>query len=226
MKLRTVLLCFTVSVLSACSSTNEDLVRQQVELESRRMELETKKIEIEQEKRQQEIDSVPVWALMPPLADENGFYAVGIAESEQMSFAIRKSKLQAEFELAKQYRQLLSGSERSYESETMGGKVNSATEILIDKIIEEVPIVGYDIVQHELKPQNGKHVSYLLLKMPYMQYNKVLKERQELEFKSEMKLAYKDLERRLDKRKAQLLEEKFEENETQEDESPTNDNEV
>lgn len=213
MKLRTLLLCITVSVLlSACSSTNEDIVRQQLELESRRIELEAKKLEIEQEKRQQEIESVPDWALKPPLADESGFYAVGIAESEKVSFAMKKAKLQAEFELAKQYKQLLSGSERNYETETMGGVVNSATEILIDKIIEEVPIVGYDIVQHELKQQNGKHVSYLLLKMPYMQYNKVLKERQELEFTSEMKVAYKDLERRLDKRKVWLLQQEIEKN--------------
>ena len=213
MKLRTLLLCITVSVLSACSSTNKDIVRQQLELESRRMELEAKKLEIEQEKRQEEIESVPDWAIKPPLADENGFYSVGIAESEKVSFAMKKSKLQAEFELAKQYKQLLSGSERNYETETMGGVVNSATEILIDKIIEEVPIVGYDIVQHELKQQNGKHVSYLLLKMPYMQYNKVLKERQELEFKSEMKVAYKDLERRLDKRKSVLLQQKADKSE-------------
>lgn len=212
MKLRTLLLSITVSVLSACSSTNDDIVRQQLEFESRRIELEVKKLEIEQEKRQQEIESVPDWALKPPLADESGFYAVGIAESEKVSFAMKKSKLQAEFELAKQYKQLLSGSERNYETETIGGVVNSATEILIDKIIEEVPIVGYDIVQHELKQQNGKHVSYLLLKMPYMQYNRVLKERQELEFTYEMKVAYKDLERRLDKRKAQLFNQKTEKN--------------
>ncbi len=206
MNFKKIIIVITVTFLSACSSTNQDIVKQQLELESRRMELEAKKMEIEQEMRLQEIEAIPEWALKPPLADEVGFYAVGIAESKNTYFAIKKSKLQAEFELAKQYKQLLSGSERSYESETLGGSVNSSAEMLIDKIVEEVAIVGYDIVQHEVKPQHGKQVSYVLLKMPYMQYNRVLKERREQEFKSEVKLAYKDLERRLDKRKAQSLE--------------------
>ncbi|MBA6348810.1 hypothetical protein [Colwellia sp. BRX8-9] len=203
---KTILLSAFIStaILSGCSSTvNEDIVKQQMALEQQRLELEQQKLEIAQEKREEEIDAIPKWALAPPQSDGSGFYAVGISESNKLSFAMKKAKMQAEFELAKQYKQLLSGSERSFEKENDKGEIQSQTEILIDKIIDEVPIVGYDVVKQEVKAQQGKHVAYILLKMPYEQYNKVLQEQKQDSTEASVVKAFDDFERRLNNRRAQ-----------------------
>jgi outer membrane murein-binding lipoprotein Lpp len=205
--MKNILLAVAVAILtllSGCSSTStsQEIALKQMELEEKRMEFEARKMEIAQDQREAEIDSVPEWVLNPPQSDSTGFYAVGISESNKISFSMKKAKIQAEFELAKQYKQLLSGSERSYESEGNDGNISSQTEILIDKIIEEVPIVGYDVVKQEVKAQQGKHVAYIMLKMPYAQYNKVLMEQKKDATSRDAKQAFADLEKRLEKRQS------------------------
>ncbi|MGJ8674343.1 MAG: hypothetical protein ACSHWP_00210 [Pseudoalteromonas sp.] len=195
-----------ITILSGCSSTvNEDIVRQQMELEKQRLEMEKERIKIAQEKRNEEIKAVPSWALSPPNADQTGFYAVGISQSEQLAFAIKKAKMQAEFELAKQYKQILSGSERLFEKEDNAGKLQSQTQVLIDKIVYEVPLVGYEVVKQEIKVIEDMHVSYILLKLPFDQFNKVLQQQKLDTTDITAKQAFAEFEARLQNRKQQEL---------------------
>jgi len=187
----------TMTLIGCSSSPNEELLEEQLAIEEQRQEIEIERMELKQDMREEEVDNVPKWALNPPKSDEQGFYGVGIATSNDLSLAMKKAKLMAEFELAKQYKQSLSGSERSFVKETNNGQIQQQTEILIDKLIDSVPIIGYDIVKQAIEPAFGKHVSYILLKMPHDQFNKVLHSKVLSTSDKASKLAFIDLERRL-----------------------------
>ena len=198
-----------LSVLSGCSSTstqdtNKAMMKQQFEIEKLRRDFNQERQDVEQQHREKEINSLPPWVLTPLQADNTGFYAVGMAESKSIFFVLKKAKMQAEFELAKQYRQLLSGSERSFEQENSVGELQTQTTLLIDKLIDEVPIIGYDIVKQKIIAVNGKHTAYILLKMPYEQYNKVLQAQKESQLETKVTNAFDKLQTRLASRRAEF----------------------
>tara|TARA_B100000953_G_scaffold49910_1_gene38381 strand:- start:936 stop:1724 length:789 start_codon:yes stop_codon:yes gene_type:complete len=223
------------ALLGGCSSsTNEELYERIAELEELRQDREQEYIERQQELREEEIDRLPDWVLEPPQADSTGMFGVGVSESKSLSHGLKAARLQAEFQLAKLYKQELSGSERAFEQGDSDGNVTTQTTFLIDKLVESVPIVGYDVVEQIVKPAQGKHSVYVLLKLPYDQFNKVLQQERAKTLDSKVQASFDDLERRLDKRRAQRLEEenmKFEQKQeamknradilTQGSESPT-----
>lgn len=195
-----------LSALSGCSSTNNQastqaVIKQQLEMDKLRRELNQEKLEIEQQQRQAEINVMPPWVLAPLPSDNTGFYGIGMAESKSLFFVMKKAKMQAEFELAKQYRQLLSGSERSFERENAAGELQTQTTVLIDKLIDEVPIVGYDVVKQKVIALNGMHTAYVLLKMPYEQYNKALQVQKDNQVDANVVKAFDALQTRLKSRR-------------------------
>ncbi|AYV11559.1 MULTISPECIES: hypothetical protein [Shewanella] len=156
-----------------------------------------------------ELDNVPKWFLSPPKSDQYGIVGVGSAKSRDMAIAVKKAKLQAEFELAKSYRQELSGSERIYEREDAAGNLVQTSQFLIDKLIDSVPVVGYEqLDQKVMVLPSGQFQAYSLLKLPYDEFNKVL---QIIKSQSQDALeleAFNDLERRLESKRQREEQEK------------------
>jgi hypothetical protein len=194
-------------VLGGCSSSPSDQV---VAMEEAKQNAAKLHLEMEQEKREQELNLLPDWVLEPPVTDATGIYGVGIAESKSLSHGMKSARLQAEFQLAKNYKQELSGSERSFEQGDSEGNVVTQTTFLIDKIVDAVPVIGYEVVEQIAKPLNGKHNVYVLLKLPFEEFNKVLQQQKASTIDSKVQRSFDDLERRLDKRRAQKLQEETE----------------
>ena len=128
-------------------------------------------------------------------------YAVGMGASDSFATALKMATLEAEFGLAKMYSQELSGSERIYAT---GGDFDgvSVYQGLIDKIVDSVPIVGYQTEKKEISAMNGRYQAFVLLKLPYEEFNKVLNEKRSAESDLAMKEAFNELEQRLEKRRA------------------------
>jgi outer membrane murein-binding lipoprotein Lpp len=190
--------------LGGCaSSPNEELQERLALMEEQRLELEQDRIELETKKREAEVDALPPWVLEPPQMDATGVYGIGISESKKISHGLKAARLQAEFALAKVFKQELSGSERAFEQGDNNGDVAAQTTFLIDKIVDAVPVVGYQVIQQEVKIINGQHNVFVLLKMPFDQFNKVLQMEKAKELDSKVQASFDDLERRLDKRRAQ-----------------------
>lgn len=201
--------------LGACSSTEpEDPMNKRLaELERQQVEMLERQKAREQAQREQELESVPDWVMDPPDSDATGFYGIGVAQSKSLNHARKSARLQAEFELAKMSQQELSGSERAYEQGNSDGDVESQTTFLIDKIVDAVPVVGYDVVDQELTPIDGVYHAYVLLKLPYNQFNTVLQQQRADEKDDKIQAAFDDLERRLDKRRQAKAEQEQQEHE-------------
>lgn len=182
------LLCIALTMSGCASDPVETYVEHQQDLQKQAVS-----------DAQAKLASVPDWYLNPPKNDALGIMGVGAASSKDMHHALKKARLQAEFELAKNYRQELSGSERVYERENGMGTLVQTSQFLIDKLVDSVPIVGYDLVDQKIQVlPDGQFQAYSLLKLPYDEFNKVLQsikldsqDARELE-------AFNDLERRLE----------------------------
>ena len=198
MKQKNILLIFIASsayFLTACT-TNESRDRL-AEAKAARSEMQLKNKAIEEK-----IDALPSWVLSPPKSDSQAVYAVGIGDSDMLQISMKKAMLEAEFGLAKQLKQELAGSERQYTTDDSIHATNRF-EGLIDKLVEETPIIGYSIKQQIVRPMEGRYQTFILLMLPYDQYNNILKANQVKETRNEMKDAFADLEKRLEKKKTE-----------------------
>lgn len=176
-QLRLASLIFTTMtiVLGCSSSPDEQLAERLAALEKAERDRIAEQKVFEQSQRKEELNVVPNWYLSPPEADGTGVFGVGYSRSKHVGHALKSARLQAEFELAKMFKQELSGSERSFERGNTDGDVVTQTTFLIDKIVDAVPVVGYTVVEQKMVPLNGTFETFVLLKLPYDEFNKVLK---------------------------------------------------
>jgi hypothetical protein len=168
---------------------------------------EVKVAEKKQDQAAEDLSSMPKWVLEPPKADGQGIYAVGMAESDTLRISMRKAMLEAEFGLAKLYKQEISGSERMFDQERGTKNNTSQYTALIDKLVARVPVVGFEVIQQEVKPIRGIYHTWVLLKLPYAQFNKVLLEQKTDSLDQTVKEAFDDLEKRVRARQEDRLKE-------------------
>lgn len=194
---------FTLLIVSGCASNSvKDTL---VQAEEARQAVENQRMELEQEKRKAEFETAPDWFISPPAPDATGIYGVGSGSSSNLGFAIKSARLRAEMDVGKQMKQEISGSERSYEQNGVDGNYVSQSTFLIDKIIDAVPVVGYQVIDTRVPALNGKHEAYVLIKLPYTEFNRVLQSQMSESRNTAIMDAFTDLERRLDKRREEKL---------------------
>lgn len=185
--------------LAGCASTPQTAA----EITKDQLEAQAIKNEVEQEKAQAVLASVPQWVINPPKPDATGVYGVGVGESSKLQLAIKKSGLNAQYELAKSLGQELSGNEQSYLRDSSTGTTEQYTQ-LIDSLVAEIPMQGFEVVQQELVTLDGKFTSYQLMKMPYEQFNRALESRGASSQQEEIKEAFTALQERIALRKNNL----------------------
>ena len=209
-KKSTLAMVLAAAMIQGCATTQTpqssyEVAEQQIEMEKKNLELQQRLMELEQKRLEAELDSVPEWVLAPPKPDGTGIYATGIADSKKLQTVIRKARLQAEFELAKQYKQEISGSERAFEQDNGDDMISEQYTALIDKLVERVPVNGYQIVEQEIIVKEGRYHGYVLMKLPYDEFNAVLQQQKRSEQNDQVVAAFDDLEQRLEKRRKERL---------------------
>jgi hypothetical protein len=209
MKVITAISIMSGAVLIACASkpTAESIQKEQLKAEELRDQADAAKAKKRQSQNEDFIEGIPAWALQPPRPDAEGMYAVGGAESVSLNIAQKKAMLDAEFGLAKQYRQELSGSERSYTQERNDRSLTNQYTQLIDKLVARVPVVGFEVVKQEVKSVHGTFHSWLLLKLPYAQFNRILQEQRAESVEASVQKEFDELDRRLKVRAIERLQE-------------------
>lgn len=202
-------LILTAFILSGCASS--PTLEQQARSEIKAAEIRNSAVEQAKEQQQQTqqayLSEVPDWALQPKSPDTTGIYAVGIADSDKLQTALRKAMLQAEFQLAANFGQEISGGERSYVKDDKGETQTDVFIGLIDKLVEAVPVSGLEVTNRKVIVNDGRFTSFVQLKMPYEEFNKVLQSQRQQSADKAIQLSFDDLERRLDKRRKQRIEE-------------------
>ena len=73
--------------------------------------------------------------------------------------------------------------------------------MLIDSIVEEVSVAGAQRVKRELYNVDGVANAYVLVKMPYEEYNRAIQSLRAKTVEEKMSVAFDELEKRLQNRK-------------------------
>lgn len=192
MKKTLIALVLASSALTGCSSTPTRTEIVQDELNAQSLQQKS-----EQEKAESILDSVPSWALEPPKPDSTGVYGVGIGESKKIQLAMQKASLNAQYELAKAVGQELSGNEQSYVKDTTYGTTEQFTQ-LIDSLVAEVPMQGFETIEQEVVVLNGQFTAYKLMKLPYDQLDKALESKENIQGQEQdIKEAFDSLQARI-----------------------------
>ncbi|MDE1316457.1 hypothetical protein L9W73_15195 [Vibrio aestuarianus] len=187
-----VITVFVLLTSVGCTSTPQSTT----EITEDQLRAQAAKNAVAQEKASSVVSSVPSWAINPPKADETGVYGVGIGESSKLNLAMKKSALSAHYELAKSLGQELSGNEQSYVQDSSSGMTEQYTQV-IDSLVAEIPIQGFEVVQQELVTLEGKFTSYQLLKLPYEQFNKALQTNDSSNHNDQIEKAFTELKERV-----------------------------
>jgi len=135
-----------------------------------------------------------------PKPDVRGVYAVGIGQGERIQLALDKAKLQSEFGLAKVLKQELSGSERMYQRDAGRGASSERYSALVDKLVAKVALAGQEILRQEVKAVDGRFHAYVLMFLPYEEFNQVLRVQQQAETDKNMTRDVAELERRVEEK--------------------------
>lgn len=195
--LRIAIVAFCLAtVTSGCATSRADIARDQARAESIRADAAKARERQRTKTLSERLDRAPNWAIEPPRIDDTGVYASGIGEDGTLHLAMAKARIRAEFEFAKQYGQEVSGEERAYASDDNGSRYTA----LIDKIIDAVPVVGFETVATEVQAREGKYNAYVLLKLPHDEFNRVLKQTRQRERDAAIRAEFDRLEQRLQAR--------------------------
>ncbi len=200
-------LAVTIVLLAGCSTnkTAVGIAKDEAQIAQIKAKQEQKIEELKQAKLETEIAKTPDWAVNPPRADATGMYAVGSADSSSLRLSIAQARLRAEFGLAKLYKKELTGSERDFQRDSGGNALRVRYQSLIDELVQ-ASIVGEETVKQKTQAINGRAYAWVLMKLPYDEFNKVLKEQQMNTTDKTVRNAFDDLERRLDKQRKQNIE--------------------
>ena len=155
------------------------------------------------EQLQDQLDEVvPSWYLEPPKMDATGVYGVGTAHTKRSQPYRAQGQIAGDLQAAKVFKMEMSGQERSM-SHDVGeeGDVAERTELLIDALVARVPVSGYDIVKTEVKPYDGQFHAFVLAKIPFDEFNRILKKNKDA-MKGEFDGAFEALEKRINEREA------------------------
>lgn len=195
----------TLVALTGCQSklTAYSVAKDEANAADVRAKAEQARVEQAQEHLQSELDSTPDWFLHPPRPDGTGMYAVGSGSASDVEMAVNKARLRAEFGLAKLSKKELTGNERDFQRDS-GDATTVQYERLIDSIVQAT-IVGEETVQQQIKPIDGRVHVWVLMKLPYDEFNRVIQDQRASTHDETIKAAFDNLERRIDKRRQQAL---------------------
>ena len=195
-------LIFTALTLHGCASQKaaNELAAEQAKASKIQLKADNQRQNIAQEKAQNTLEQFPSWALQVPAPDATGVYAIGIGDSDKVPIAIKKAQLEAEYGLAKLYNQELAGGERSSQQDNGNGSSSQYTA-LISKLVDYVPVVGFQIIKQDIKAIDGKFNAFILMKLPYEEFNKVLQQQKQKSQGAQDKAVFDDLEKRLELRR-------------------------
>jgi len=187
-----------VGSFSGCSGKSRlDVLEDNQEVRQAQAEIEQDRQNTAQKRLEKIQKATPGWYLNSMPADATGVYAVGAGVAPQMNQSMEMAALQAEFDLAKTFGQRLSGGERSYEKVSSTGNIHQYTK-LIDKIVDSVPVVGFEVIHRTVVPIGDRVYVWTMLKLPYDEFNRALGQIKDRNAGRQIDKEFDDLQQRLE----------------------------
>lgn len=195
------------ALVTGCASNSDryDLEKQQMKMEQLRSEQADKLATEKDKKLQSQLDQVPDWVTQPPQIDAGGVYGVGIGSSDDLSIALDKARLKADYKLAQELKQQISGLEQNYAEDATGSGSDQRYQAAIERFVAGVNMAGQEQVKQKVVVSGGKYHAYLLMRLSFAEMQKMLDEQSKMAGYDRMKEAFKELHKRVKEAQAQKL---------------------
>ncbi len=198
--IKSMMAVLAVTVVTGCASgpSNEDILEEQLRLAEMRAEALEQQKEIQEDQLIEKLDDLPGWYMNPPAPDVSGLYGVGMASSSSLSVAIKKARLVADFEVAQQMEQELSGLEQQFTGDS-NGTAREQYQSAIERFVAAVPMMGQEVAKQEVSVIDGKYTAYVMSRLSFDQMDRMAERRnRQVEGTSEMKEAFTMLRERVE----------------------------
>lgn len=188
--------------LGGCSTTTSmaDIARDQAKADQIRQSAEAERSAKRQAAMSNEIGTMPEWVTQVPPTDATGFYAVGQGDSDSLRVSMEKAHMDGEFGLAEQFKNSVSGQIQHRDKEGANGRQEDYKR-LVDNLVSEVPLNGYQVIHQDVKPIQGRFHTYVLLRLPFDSINRVVQEQETHTHDAEVKQDFQELSDRIEKLK-------------------------
>lgn len=199
--LKVLTIAIVIALVGGCASgpSPKERAQQRVQIEQARELVEQARQKAEEKRLSSHIEALPEWVIEPPDADSNGLYGVGTARSGSVSAAIEKARLKADFELAQQLRQQLSGLSKSYTSEGTSATVDQQFEQAVERLVSAVKISGQELVEQDLRVVDGRFSAAVLMKLSFDRMESILAKKGNPSGGNSMRNAFQELQVRVEK---------------------------
>jgi hypothetical protein len=129
------ILAITVA-LGGCASAPDptQAMKERLEVEKMQRQAQNERRQAREERLQERIESLPSWVTEKPQADSDGVYGVGVARSTDMSAAMDKASLKADFDIAQQFKQQISALSKDFRADE-NGRGSQQFEQIVERFV-------------------------------------------------------------------------------------------
>ncbi|MGP9797015.1 hypothetical protein ACT3UJ_06620 [Halomonas sp. 86] len=156
-------------IMAGCSkNTVQQAIKDQERMERHMAAQEAKRAQRQIQAGNEQLDALPAWIINKPRPDGTGMFGVGIGESRDLTNAIRKSNLQARYDVAKEIENVLTA------EETATGSADSQYRYIVNSFVNQVDLAGLEDVMRDVQSGPRGFRVYTLVKLPYDDFNQAL----------------------------------------------------
>lgn len=120
---------------------------------------------------------IPPWYIKPPASSEEFIWVTGTAVSSSLSMSRSKAMLDAQAMLADKLNGLIDGVVRQSKKDNNGQLSQEYTSSVLRKKLIETSLTGHQLEDSTIQPENRGYRTFVLVRYPIGDANKLLKER-------------------------------------------------
>jgi hypothetical protein len=124
---------------------------------------------------------IPAWFIKPPQASDDYIWFSGTGVSSDLSMSREKALIDAQTKLSDTLNGVVNALIKSHKSDQAGSVLQDNTSVTVKKLIAETSVTGYRIEDSKIVAENRGYRTFVLLRYPLGDANRLLKDRQQRE---------------------------------------------
>lgn len=143
---------------------------------------------------------LPAWYIKAPASTDDYVYIAGTGYSNDLAMSREKALLDAQLKLADKINGMMNAVIKQHKTDSDGTVGVDKTSVTVKKVIMDTALTGYHIEDSKIQTENRSYRTFMLLRYPIGDANRLLKVRQQREdqLRDSDDAAQKELEKELE----------------------------
>ena len=125
---------------------------------------------------------IPPWYIKAPDSTDEYVFVTGTAVSTDLSMSRAKAMLDAQYQLASKINGMIDAVMRQSKKDNSGTVGTDYTSLTIKKTVEKTYLTGYHLEDTRVQPESRGYRTFVLIRYPLGDANRLLKEKNQREF--------------------------------------------